>query len=55
MLTGTLIIIGIFIGFYFLVVRPLQKRYGVNKGSTFEPHGGTGLSDDYLAGRRYTD
>ena len=30
MLVDTLITIGIFIGFYFLVVRPLQKKHGVN-------------------------
>lgn len=27
----TLILIGIFIGFYFMILRPLRKRYGVRK------------------------
>lgn len=53
----TLIIIGIFIGFFLLVIRPLQKKYGPcemeKEDSTIA--GCSGLSDDYLVGRRYTD
>lgn len=53
----SLFYIGLFAGFYFFIIRPLQKKYGINpKYRLTEPthNGVSGLSDDFMVSRRHS-
>lgn len=54
----SLFYIGLFAGFYFFIIKPLQKKYGINpKHKLTDPtfNGVSGLSDDFLVSRRHSE